>query len=230
MTLDEMVYAIWEETRGGKISDDDTISQELLEEMIVTYRADLIRKDQGKGRSLSDNIMQTLSCVPVIQVDATECCDITTDCTVVRSVTTIPKFVELYQKDLMTKVAGANIMSTGWSIISYHRAIYAGASQWTKGSTKAFLKNRYLYILNPPNGLDTVSVSGVFEDPRDAAIFANCTGTPCYTSESEFPMSAWMIPIVKDLIFKNDMRILAPNLTDDKGNEKNDAGGGQNAK
>lgn len=227
MTLDEGIYAIWEELRSGKISDDDTLAQELLEEMFITYRADLIRKDQAKGRSLSDNIMQTLSCVPVMQVDATECCDITTDCTVVRSVTTIPKFVEVYQKDLMTKVSGANIMSTGWSIISYHRAIYAGASQWTKNSTKAFLKNRYLYVLNPPNGLDTVSISGVFEDPRDAASFANCVGAPCYSNDMEFPISSWMFPIIKDMIFKNDLHLIVPNFSDQKGDEKNEAGGNQ---
>ncbi len=221
-TLNEMVYDVLETVYGGKISDDSTVAEELVQYFYINNRAKLIREDQGKGRSLSNNIVQTLPCVPVIEVNASECCDIQGDCTMYRTEEPLPKFIELYQKDLITKASGVDIMSKGWNIIPYHRAIYAGASRWTKDTTKVFLKNSYLYIMNPPAVLSKISVSGVFEDPREAAQFANCAGEPCYNDDMQFPISAWMIPIIKDMILKNDMRIIAANMQDDRGNEKND--------
>lgn len=226
-TLDELVYSTLETVYGGKISDDSTISLELVQFFWLNNRSKLIREDQGKGRSLSNNIVQTLPCVPVIEVDASECCDIQTGCTMYRTEEPLPKFIELYQKDLITKVSGVDVMAKGWNIIPYHRALYAGSSRWTKDTTKVFLKNNYIYIMNPPAVLSKISISGVFEDPRDAAQFANCEGTPCYNDEMEFPISTWMIPIIQDMILKNDMRIIAANMQDERGNEKNDPNASQ---
>ncbi len=221
-TFDELTYSTLETVYGGKISDDSTIALELVQFFWLNNRSKLIREDQGKGRSLSNNITQTLPCVPVIEVNASECCDIQTDCTMYRTENPLPKFVELYQKDLITKVSGVDIMSKGWNIIPYHRALYAGSSRWTKNTIKVFLKNSYLYIMNPPGPLSKISITGVFEDPRDAAQYANCAGTPCYNDDMEFPISSWMIPIIQSMILKNDMRIITANGQDEKGDERND--------
>ncbi len=226
-TLNEIVYDVLETVYAGKISDDSTVAEELVQYFIINDRSKLIREDQGKGRSLSNNIVQTLPCVPVIEVNASECCSIITDCTMYRTEQPLPRFIELYQKDLITKVSGVDIMSKGWNIIPYHRAIYAGAGRWTRDTTKVFLKNDFLYIMNPPGVLAKISVSGVFEDPRAAAQFANCDGTQCYNDDMQFPISAWMIPIIKDMVLKNDMRIIASNMLDEKGDEKNDPNQGK---
>lgn len=219
VSLNEILYDTLGTVQGGaRISDDLNISIEQLAFVANNNRAYLLRQDANKGRSLSDNIIQVLGCVDVKQIDVSECpCSVPTDCTIMRTKTQIPKPIELYQKDLITRVSGVDMRGIGFSIISYSRASVAGTSKWTKNSTKAFLHNRYIYLINPPN-INKVSISGVFEDPRDAARFSNCDGTPCYSDDDNYPISAHMIPTLKELIMK-DLKIQVSVPSDQRGNE-----------
>ena len=61
MTLNELAYDIMSNIEGtSRISDDSELSIDQVYFKIHTTRAMLIRQDQAKGRSLSDNIVQTL--------------------------------------------------------------------------------------------------------------------------------------------------------------------------
>ncbi len=207
-------------TIGGTdlLSDDSVLSNEHVAYLANNNRAFLLRQDANKGRSLSDNIIQVLPCVDVSQIDVSECpCTVSTDCTIMRTVSKLPKFIELYQKDLVTRVSGADLTGIGFSIIPYARASVAGTSKWTKSNTKVFLHNRYIYLINPPV-LKKISISGVFEDPREASQFANCDGTPCYTDDDNYPISAHMVPTLKDLIMK-DLKIQVSVPSDQRGDE-----------
>ncbi len=141
------------------------------------------------------------------------------DCKVLRSISRIPRPVELTQKDLITRVAGTNVSGKGFSVIPYARVQWAGSSRWTRNTTKAFYHNGYIYIINPP-ALNKIDISLVAEDPREAASFANCTGTPCYSDDDRFPISSWMLPIIKDVILKNELRIASAGMSDVKNDEK----------
>ena len=80
-TLNQLVYDSLSTIQGtGRYSDDSLLSQEQVEFSILSSRSFLIRQDQNKGRSLSDNVTQTLPCVDLISVDASECCDTSTEC------------------------------------------------------------------------------------------------------------------------------------------------------
>ncbi len=225
MTLNEIIYDILSSISGtSRIPQDVDIDPSLISFKILNVRNYLIRQDQGKLRSLSDNITQILSCVPVIQVDPSACpCQVSTSCKVFRTSVQLPKFMELHQKDFITKVSGVDIGAPGWSIISYARASVAGLNSWTSKNTKVFLHNSYLYILNPPLNTSTITVQGVFEDPRDAASFANCSGVPCYSDDSEFPISAYMLLDLKQLVLK-DLGLLIQTPIDTNSNERYDKG------
>lgn len=206
MQAREIAYDILYNLEGtSRISDDSEINIEQIYFKIDTTRALLIRQDQSKGRSLSDNIMQTISCVEVIQVSASECCGITSDCTILRTKFKLPRPIELHQKDLVVRVSGVNIESSSWNQISYAKLQYAGKSFITKDSTKWFLKDNYLYIINPPN-IKMISVSLVAEQPSDLARFSSCAGAPCYSVTDEYPISAHMIPTLKQLILEDLLR------------------------
>jgi len=220
MTLNEIAYDLLETVRGTtRLSDDDSISLELLQYWIINTRARLIREDLNKGRSLSENIVQTIPCIPVIEVSASECCDVPSDCKILRTANRIPRPIELTQKDLITRVAGTNISGKGFTIIPYARVQWAGSSRWTRNTTKAFYHNGYIYLINPP-ALTKIDVSEVAQDPREAAQFANCVGAPCYSDDDNFPLSSWMLPIMKDMILKNELRIAAEGISDTKNDEK----------
>lgn len=220
-TLNEITFDILSTIKGSsRFSDDSTHTIEHIEFMICNIRAFLIRQDLNKGRSLSDNIIQVLPCVDVTQIDVSECpCSVSTDCTILRTTLQLPKSLELHQKDLITRVAGADVLGKGFSIIPYSRASTAGLNRQTSNSTKVFLHNRYLYLINPPN-LKKISVSIVAEDPRDAGVFSTCSGIACYTNNSEFPISAHMIPTLKELVLK-DLKIEIQVPQDTKGDEAN---------
>lgn len=222
VTLNQIVYSTLETIKGtGRYSDDNQISLPHLEFLAITNRAFLIRQDQNKGRSLSDNITQTLSCLEVELIDVSQCpCKVPTNCTIMRTKIKIPKPLELHQKDLISKVSGVDITARSFTIIPYARASVAGISSFTANNTKVFLHNRYLYLINPPVGLKYISVDLVAEDPREAAMIANCDGTPCYSSDSPFPISNYMIPLLKDMILK-DLKIEVSAPIDYKGDERN---------
>lgn len=221
VSLNHLVYDILSSLGGqSRIPQDIDIDPSLIQFKIINSRAFLIRQDQKLGRSLSDNISQSLFCVPVTQVDVSECpCTVPSDCKIMRTTVKLPKFIELHQKDFITKVSGVDIRSQSWSIISFARASVAGLNSWTSKNTKVFLHNQYLYIINPPLNLTKITVQGVFEDPRDAASFANCSGTPCYTDDMEFPVSAHMLLTIKELVLK-DLGLLVQMPLDNKANEE----------
>lgn len=221
MTLNEIVYDVYSVVAGTSlISDDVAISLDLIRFKVVNTRAMLIRQDLNKGRSLSDNIMQTLPCTPFIEIDESLCpCDVSADCTILRTQNKLPKFIELHQKDLVTKVSGSGIQGTGYSLIPYARVPYAGLNRETKDTTKAFLYDSYIYLLNPKVLITSATVRGVFEDPRDAANYANCQGTPCWDSDSEFPISAHMVNTLKELVIK-DLTQLMRTPQDTKADER----------
>tara|TARA_R110000868_G_scaffold14414_3_gene67084 strand:+ start:2649 stop:3341 length:693 start_codon:yes stop_codon:yes gene_type:complete len=223
-TLNEITYSTLEAVKGsGRYSDDNQITIPHIEFLAINNRAFLIRSDQAKGRSLSDNIIQTLPCVPVQQIDVSLCpCKVSTDCTIMRTVNPIPRPLELHQKDLITKVSGVDVMSRGWSIISFARASVAGISSMTKDSVKVFYHGGHIYIINAPVGLKYISIDIVAEDPRETAMIANCSGSPCYSSDSRFPISNYMLPVLKEMILK-DLQIETAAKIDYKGDERNNS-------
>lgn len=220
-TLNELVQDIISTVRGTtRISDDEDIDQELIEYWIINTRNKLIRDDLNKGRTLSENIIQVLPCIPTIIADVSECCTVSTDCTIIRTRDRIPKPIEIQNKDMITRVAGVDVRGQGFSIIPYARLQWAGSSRWTKNSAKAFYHNGYIYIIN---SLATpLSITIVAEDPREAANLSTCNGTPCYTNDSNFPISSWMIPIMKDIILSKDFRLASLGLNDKKNDERAD--------
>ena len=67
-TIKEIVYDIKNLMRGGMQSDDELISDRQIEFQINTLRAQFIRQDINKRRSISDNIKQLIHCLEVVNV------------------------------------------------------------------------------------------------------------------------------------------------------------------
>ena len=209
MTLNEIAYDIMGNIEGtSRISDDSELSLDQVYFKINTVRAMLIRQDQSKGRSLSDNVLQTLPCLTVAKVNASECCGITAPCEVFRTAIQIPRPIELYQKDLITRVAGVDIMGPSWNHVSLAQVQWSGISKWTKGTVKWFMKDRYIYLINNP-GVQKISITGVFEDPMDLAAIPSCSSASCYNPDNEYPISAHLIPPLKQIVIEDLMKMRA---------------------
>lgn len=222
-TLNHLIYDILNTIRAGKggTSDDENLSQRWIEFQIHTVRAQLIRQDLEKNRSVSNNIRQSLGCVGVSVVDASLCCSLETDCTVFRTDIKIPKTIELYQRDLITRVGPASINEKPFQLIPYERAAWAGNTPFEKLNNvpKAFLFDDYIYIMVKDSSkvISTINIQGVFSDPTEVKAFNTCAGETCFTYDSPYPISDNMIPLLKKMVIENSVRFAAMAPSDNIG-------------
>lgn len=221
-TFNQLKYDLLLLKNGGVLSDDDPLTLSQLGFWINNTRATLIRQDLNKKRSISDNIIQDLGCVPVIYVDAAQCCNLAIGCSVLRTVDKIPRPVEIDHKDLITRVGPNNVTSIEWLFVPYNRAQVARHGRYSKNMPKAFYHNGYIFVINPPDGIEFINIQGVFEDPAAVKSFSTCSGTPCYSDDDEYPISAWMIEIMKTAIKNNNLSLFMIAPTDITGNSKFD--------
>jgi hypothetical protein len=209
VTKNKLIFDILNIARGGQQSDDEPFSEEQVSFWIDNTRNLLIRRDLEKSRTINPDLVQTI-CAEVIEVDGSECGCVIADCTIFRIKDRLPTTVELYTKNLILRVGPVIVGSTPFSIISYNQAPFAGNNKWTKKITKTFLHNGYIYlIVNNINQslLTHITIDAIFEYPEEASKYSDCNDEPCYTNDSRYPISGWMIEPLKDMIMKNDLKI-----------------------
>ena len=227
-TLNELVYDIEEIVNHNYISDDVSLSKRQIAFWINSQRALLIRQELNKGRALDPAITQSLNCVELEVVSASDCCIDNSDCMILRTVNTIPKPISTYSRQGITRVGPVNIMSKPYLLVPQAQALYSGNGRFNSEQRFAFYKDGYIYIkLNTltVSVLKRISITGIFDNPEDVSKFNDCDGNPCFSWDDEYPMSAWMIDYVKDNILKLDISILKQLPTD----RSNDSSGEQNS-
>lgn len=222
-TLNQIVYDLRNTLRGGAlVSDDDPISDRQLEFWITNSRATLIRQQIDKGQSLSENVIQTLGCVEVEQVDASINPDIPSGCFIVRTKERLPTFIESKEEDMLLKVSTPRLGAIPFSIHPKAAQPYTSYNPFGKKVAKAYLNEGYLYIENTEY-IDSISISGIFEDPREWSSFNDCSGSPCFSADSRYPISNYMLDTLKRLIADTNFKFLVRPASDNINNASHDA-------
>lgn len=220
-TLNEITYDLSNIMRGGRTSDDEPVSLRQIGFWVRNTRAQLIRQDYNKGHSLSDNIISTINCLEMEQVNGSECCGIQTDCSVFRSVSELPKPIETWYGDLITKVSPIVTGSRPYQIVPMTRIPYMGHTPFTplNNATVAVWHGGYIYIftLDHSKVIKRVNLEEVAADPTELRTFNNCSGQACYTEDSPYPISAHMIETLKQMIINTNIKIISGAFTDNKG-------------
>jgi len=206
-TLPELEFSVLNSVRS-RTTISEPITSEIIRFYIKLVRAQLIKQDSNKGYSADSYIIQELSCVDVIQVDRGECCEVT-GCTIYRTVQKIPSPIELHYKQLITRIGSIDKTQIPFDFIDYAMVPYISFSRWTKNRPKVFTMNNngYFYFILPEGGnlegLQKISIQGVFEDPTLASTFSNCEGLSCYDEQTTpYPIKSWMVPTLIDMIIK----------------------------
>lgn len=215
-TFNELKYDILNIKSGGVSSDDDLLSLRQIGFWVINTRALLIRQDLEKKRSISENIVQSLGCVPVAWVDSSECCGLSTNCKILRTIDKIPQPVEIGMRDLITRVGPVDISKPGYSLIPYNRSPFVSTRY---NIPDAFYHDGYVYVLNAPF-VEYINIQGVFEDPTEVAAFKNCDGSPCYSDDDSFPISAHMIEAMKQMIIQVNIKTILTVPVDYSGDAK----------
>ena len=211
-TFDQLVLDAMSLKRG-QMSDDDIGDKRQYEFWINNTRALLIRQDYAKNRTLSENVIQDLGCVEIETADVSECCDMTYGCSIKRTKLLLPKPIELLQNDAIMRVATIDKTSKAFSIVSYDQFIFSGNGRFNTNQIYATFRNSRVFLKSNSNiltlkAMKYINIRGIFEDPREVKKFTRCNGTPCYTNNSDYPISNWMIEIIKKMILDTDIKIM----------------------
>lgn len=207
----DLVYDISTSPSLSELSDDQMVLNQ-VSYWIDLNRAELIRQDYNKGRSINPDIVSTLPCEEVEQVDASECpCDLS-GCMLLRTVNEMPEFIETSSRNLLEFIRTPVVGSQTISIINYQRVPYINANSLTAGMPKAYLYNRRIYIISDVL-IDKISVGGVLSFPEDLKNYTSCDGSACWTPEDNYPCSNYMLNTIKKMVIDLSLRNLT-HLTD----------------
>ena len=222
-TIKEIVYDIKNLVRGGIQSDDEIISDRQIEFQVNSLRAQFIRQDLNKRRSISDNIKQVIHCLDVEPVSGTTC-GLSGDLHIMRSKIKVPNAIETAHSDLITAIGPTGILSPNFHVIPYNRAPWAGTNKYTKRMTCAFLLDSFVYIVGPDAPLlDKIKVEGVWQNPRDIEKYLDSNGEPSYNAEHhDYPLSTSMLDLIKQQMIALNMKPFIETLTDISNNSKSD--------
>lgn len=205
MTYNQIAFDILELLKNSQISDDTDISLEHILYHVNNQRALWLRNEYNKpGRKIDQHLIQDFGCLLLIEVDAAECCTITTGCTVLRTEKKIPALIELHSGSALMRVGPVNKLAAPYSITSGTVASYRKHNKYTGNDIQAVFLNDYIYLIIPNvmyQGLDYINVRGVVADPADMINFrCDSEGTPCFSYDDEYPINNWMIPYIKEQV------------------------------
>ncbi len=213
----EIVYSV--RTILKEHSDDSKLSDPLLLYLFNRGRSVILRRDFENGHTVNAQIEQDLGLLELELVDKSECPDIETDCHILRTIVDIPKFVETYQKNLVTYV-GTVEKDINFQEISVPRIRWTKYGKYTKNQRFFTLRGNKLYIINDKI-LTHINVRGILDDPTDGARFKTCKGAACFSYDQEYPSLNWLESAVFDLLRKGELDVYF-NSMQDKNNDSND--------
>ncbi len=208
MTLNEIAYNIAD--LAGKTDVPQFIQR--IKFNILYYRALLLRRDEDRNSRIPEQFLQTM-CVPMTQVNASECVGISSDCNVMRSTERIPNPVHIKRGNAFTYVGSVDNLKS-YAPTTTSQLPYIQYSTFTANKPLYYIEDWYLYIVNSIT--QTVKVKGAFEDPRIISGY-NCDGTS-YDDDSPFPCTADMVQRITTSIINGELQLVDVN---DDGNEVN---------
>ena len=222
MTLNEIAYNLLNLLRGGRSNQDEHISLDQMKFNIKHYRAVFIRRDYAKNGFTSRHVEQDLGCVNVIPVDASKCCKLETKCAVYRTEKKIPKTIRYNFEEAITYVGDITGIGT-IPMVSSNMIQFLPYDKYTHKKMKSYMIGDYLYIYNA-EGLESVNIRGVFEDPQDVSVFDECDGIDgCYDDAiHQFPISLDILSLINQGLMAGELALLAGTLSDTENDRMQD--------
>lgn len=206
--LNELVYDIREAV--NQFTDDSEIDDRYIIFLYNTNRALFLRQDLNNLQRTPDTSILQQLCVKMKEVSVNEC-GLDYDCgTILRTVTPIPKVLDLHLKSALTEVKPTNKLSAPFNFVNKNRALISVYSMFNK-TIFAFLDaDNHIYLISKTPSvklIECISITGVFENPLDLANYTTCCG--CETSQScydemtsEYPLSSHYIKSIRDEVIK----------------------------
>jgi|GEM_PF-2869778 len=206
-TLTEIVFNLRNLVVGGRPSDDIIISYNQLKFIVGYKRAQYLRQDYNKNYFDNDFVYQDLGCLEMELADEAECCTFETGCKIFRTKKLLPQFVKLVDRFGM-KINAIN-KTKRFELVLPERFPFIGNTKYPSLTEKIFYLNNRLYSKN----LYGLNVRGILANPDDARGFV-CGDGPCFTEESQYPITADMLELITKDIMQTELRMLITTAQD----------------
>lgn len=206
MSLNNIIDDILLIVRNNNLSESEHLSRIQIEMWIAQYRSILIRQDLDKGRDINPMYIQTMPCIHLDKVDTVA------GKIEYKSNIELPKLIDFHFRTGLVYVKDmyGNLIQLGHET----KMKYQRYRKYTCGDYIAYIKNNRLYIEGSDNQLEWVEIGIIAENPADL--------NECFDPDSEYPVPAHMIPVIKDMIFSKELNIMHQMPSDETNNSRDD--------
>ena len=191
--------------RNNNISESEDFSRSQIASWIIAYKSFLIKKKQDDSEmsdddSEDDSLVKTIGPLELIQVESLDNTKLYTK----RTKEKIPQLAVDSANNIISiqDQEGCPIQK-----MNEQRRHFHYFRRYTFGELTSRYENGYVYIdgLVDLNRLKYIWIQGVFADNTDQ-------------DEDSIKIPLWMVPQIKDLIFKNELRFMVAMPSDDSNN------------
>jgi hypothetical protein len=199
MTTKQIIADIRNISTSGSNPIDFKIEDSQILFWVNQIRSKLISQDLQKRKDISDIWLQQINCLQLSDVDKSECCEITTNCKILRTVRKIPNTIEFNNDNLIIRVEtpiGEIISKT-----TPFESKYSEFDRFSRNKLRWYFKNNYIYLIGNTS-IENINITGLFENPNDLIAYTACNGSTCFSYNSEYPCSLKMAEDITNIILK----------------------------
>lgn len=190
---------------------DEFTKQQAAYNVQVTRALILSQQLQRHGYVEAVNY-QTIGCLPMVKASLIECCNVVdVQCQVKRTQQALPVPIYSHLRSPFAYVGGIN-GDQPYTYIDSSALAYHLAGRYAHKLPFYSFVNGYVYVFN--DSPKTISVKGIFEDPQKLQQVTSCDDTPCFTFDSDYPITAAMIQQITRALVGGELRMIVPPTPD----------------
>ena len=217
VTLNTITNDLLNIIRGAQVSQSEPISKRQIEAWIHQYRALLIKQDMDKGKRPNPDYIQTIQALGLEEVSEAEGSALDLDeneagLRTFRTLIQLPKTIDLNFKPGFTYVG--TIGGQEIQFVAEGQARWRQYMKYTANDRIAYLKDGYIYVTNDKE-IRYITVRGIFEIPTEVSHLSNTNEVITdATEDTEYPIPINMVPMLKQMILKQELGIEAQAYSD----------------
>jgi len=225
ITLNIIAFNIFENLRAN-IGDDDSISIDQIKDEIHSVRAMQLKQKFDKAPLYIDSTFsQTLGPIEIEQVDSSIVTGVPAGKFMYRTKRDIPQTVERkHQEGTFLRIGPADRLNEKYHLVSYARALKSGNGRFNRDTIYVFIADERIYIIS--NGelhgeVQRIDIIGIFQNPRDVALFKDSNGDSLYSDDARYPISRSIVPDLEKIVLDRIKSQIAP-PADEVNNSRDD--------
>ena len=227
MTGNQYIYSIRMELRNNHITDEDLLTDRLVEFWIMSQRATWIKRRDSAYINIDHSLSQQLT-EDVISIDRSMLPDrVEAGYRILRTNRKLPRLINFTSWDGIITTGSIDLAGQRFNHCEYKEAVSSGHGRFNKNQIYSFIFDDYLFIISQSTSnswylISQVGVVGIFENPRALGNYIHVTGDPCWSLSDEYPISLDLWNYMKEQIKNMNIDSLLK-IPVDRTNDDNDS-------